>query len=65
MGHTTALAITQSVAPTSEVRSIPAASTASPTPQEEAMICDIQRLLSRLVGKAPQLIGMLLYSCEI
>jgi len=42
-----------------EVRSIPAASTASPTPQEEAIICDIQRVLSRIVGKAPQLIGKL------
>ena len=42
-----------------EVRSIPVASIASPTPQEEAIICDIQRVLSRIVGKAPQLISKL------
>ena len=43
-----------------EVRTIPAAATASPTTQEEAMICDVQRLLARLIGKASQLLGMLL-----
>ena len=32
-----------------EVRTIPAASTASPTAQEEAMICDVQRLLTRMM----------------
>lgn len=42
-----------------EVRTIPAAATASPTTQEETMICDIQRLLARLIGKASQLLGML------
>ena len=39
-----------------EVRDIPS------TPQnkpDRAMICDIQRVASRLVAKAPQLIGML------
>jgi len=39
-----------------EVRDIPA------TPQNKldpAMICDIQRVASRLVAKTPQLIGML------
>ena len=42
-----------------EVRTIPAAGTASPTTQEETMMCDVQRLLSRLIGKASQLLGML------
>ena len=42
-----------------EIRTIPAATTPSPTAQEEAMICDVQRILGRLVGKAAQLLGML------
>ena len=42
-----------------EVRTVPAAATASPTTQEETMICDVQRLLARLIGKASQLLGML------
>ena len=41
------------------VRTIPPAATASPTAQEEAIICDVQRILGRLVGKASQLLGKL------
>ena len=44
-----------------EVRTILAAAAASPTTQEEAMICDIQRLLARLIGKASQLLGKLVH----
>ena len=32
-----------------------ATTTTTPTPQEEAIICDVQRILGRLVGKASQL----------
>ena len=40
-----------------EVRTVPVATT---TTSEEAIICDVQRILGRLVGKASQLLGMLL-----
>ena len=42
------------------VRTVPVATTTIPTAQEEAIICDVQRILGRLVGKASQLLGMLL-----
>ena len=43
------------------VKSVPAATTTIPSDQEEAIICDVQRILGRLVGKASQLLGMLLH----
>ena len=48
-----------------EVRTIPASATASPTIQEETMICDVQRLLARLIGKASQLVGLLVNNVMI
>ena len=42
------------------VKNVPAATTTTPSDQEEAIICDVQRILGRLVGKASQLLGMLL-----
>ena len=42
------------------VKTVPAATTTTPTAQEEPIICDVQRILGRLVGKASQLLGMLL-----
>ena len=40
------------------VKSVPAATTTTPGDQEEAIICDVQRILGRLVGKASQLLGI-------
>ena len=42
------------------VKNVPAATTTTPSVQEEAIICDVQRILGRLVGKASQLLGMLI-----
>ena len=40
------------------VKTVPAATTTTPTAQEEAIICDVQRILGKLVGKASQLLGI-------
>ena len=42
------------------VKNVPAATTTTSSDQEEAIVCDVQRILGRLVGKASQLLGMLL-----
>ena len=42
-----------------EVRTVPVATTTTPA-KEEAIICDVQRILGRLVEKALQLLGVLL-----
>ena len=48
-----------------EVRTVPVATTTTPSAQEEAIICDVQRILGRLVRKASQLLGMLLKICAM
>ena len=47
------------------MKSVPAATTTTPSDQEEAIICDVQRILGRLVGKALQLLGMQLHIMEL
>ena len=41
-----------------EVRIVPVATTTTPTAQDEAIICNVQRILGRLVGKALQLLDI-------